>query len=191
MLLSLGSGYHIPEYYFANLDVRRAWAYTFNYTNYINNLLGNSIYGADFGFHYTGIIPLGMSGYLNATQLQQAGANVPIYDLTMAKQYLEESGLYNTSINIPILVYAGDPTDYAAAEDWGSVLNSIDPNIHASALYIDIDMLIGYMVPGENPMPVYLLDWGPDFPFASDYVVPMYQEDGFAGIADGSGILSY
>jgi ABC-type oligopeptide transport system substrate-binding subunit len=184
MLSSLGSLYSMPQYYFANQDVRRAWAYAFNYTNYINNLLGNSIYGADFGFHYTGIIPLGMSGYLNVTQLEQGGAVVPTYNLAIAKQYLEESGLYNTSINIPIVVWAGDPVDFAAATDWAATMNSIDPNIHADALYIELEELYGFLVPDQNPMPVYYQGWGPDFPFPSDYIVPMYQESGYYGYAN-------
>jgi ABC-type transport system substrate-binding protein len=185
MLSSLGSGYSIPQYYFTNLDMRRAWAYAFNYTNYVNNLLGNSKYGGDFGFHYTGIIPLGMSGYMNSTELQQAGANVPVYNLTIAKQYLEASGEYNTSINIPIIVWAGDQIYFAAAQSWATTMNTLDPNIHASALYLEIPQLLAYMVPDQNPMPVCFLEWGPDYAFPSDYVVPMYQENGFAGVANG------
>jgi ABC-type oligopeptide transport system substrate-binding subunit len=177
-LPTLGSGYYIPQYYFANLDVRRAFAYAFNYTNYIDNLLGNSRYGADFGFHYTGILPLGMPGYMNLTQLQQAGAVIPVYNLTIAKQYLEESGEYNTSINIPIVVDSGYPVEFAAVEYWASILNSIDPNIHANAVYLPWDLIDGYLIPNENPMPINLFAWAPDYPFPSDYIVPIYSENG-------------
>jgi ABC-type oligopeptide transport system substrate-binding subunit len=185
MLPELGSGYSIPQYYFTNLDVRRAFAYAFNYTNYIDNLLGNSRYGADFGFHYTGIIPLGMPGYMNTTQLQQAGAVVPTYNLSVAKQYMEESGLYNTSINIPIIVWAGDPVNYAAATDWSTTMNSIDPNIHANALYLEFTQILGFISPNQDPMPIYYMGWAPDYPFPSDYVVSMYQEIGFYGYGNG------
>ncbi|MGC8497846.1 MAG: ABC transporter substrate-binding protein, partial [Thermoplasmata archaeon] len=161
ILSSLSSSYSLPQYYFTNIDVRRAFAYAFNYTNYVNNLLGNDRYGADFGFHYTGIIPLGMAGYMNSTQLNNAGATVPTYNIAIAKQYMEESGLYNTSINIPIMVWAGDPVDYAAAQEWATTLNTIDPNIHANAFYLEIPSLLGYLVMGQNPMPIYLLSWGP------------------------------
>ena len=185
LLSTLGSTYSIPQYYFANLDVRRAWAYAFNYTNYIDNLLGNSVYGADFGFVYAGGIPLGMGGYINSTQLQQAGAVVPTCNLATAKQYMEESGLYNQTINIPIVVWAADPVDYAAAVDWGATMHSIDPNIEATGLYMEIPILFGYMVGGANPMPISLAGWSPDFPFPSDYILPMYQEYGYYGSANG------
>jgi ABC-type transport system substrate-binding protein len=185
LLQPLGVDYSVPQYYFTNLDVRRAFAYAFNYINYIENLVGNAKYGADFAFHYTGIIPEGMPGYMNATQLQQAGANVPVYNLTIAKQYMEESGLYNTSINIPIIILASDATDFAAVEDWATTLNSIDPNIHASALYMEHSEILGYLVPDQNPMPIYLFDWTPDYPYPSDYVISMYQENGTYGYANG------
>jgi ABC-type transport system substrate-binding protein len=185
MLSTLGTGFHIPQYYFANLDVRRAFAYAFNYTNYVDNLLGNSIYGADFGDHHTGIIPKGMGGYMTDTQLQQVGAVVPVYNLTIAKQYMEESGEYNISVNMPIIVSAGDPVDFAGAEDWGSTLSTIDPNIVASALYIESPAISGYTVPDQNPMPIALELWGPDYPFPSDYVVPMYLSSGYFVSASG------
>ncbi|MEM3237721.1 MAG: ABC transporter substrate-binding protein [Thermoplasmata archaeon] len=184
MLPTLGSGYTIPQYYFTNLDVRRAWSYAFNYTNYIENLVGNAKYGADFAFHYTGVIPEGMPGYMTPEQLTQAGAVVPVYNLTIAKQYMIESGLYNTSINIPIIVYAGDPVDFAAVQDWITTMESIDPNIHATALYMEFSQIIGYMVAGQNPMPIYILGWAPDYPFPSDYMIPMYQENGTYGAAN-------
>jgi ABC-type oligopeptide transport system substrate-binding subunit len=165
MLSTLGSSYTIPQYYFTNQDVRRAWAYAFNYTNYIDNLVGNSKYGADFAFHYTGIIPQGMSGNMNATQLQQGGANVPTYNLAIAKQYMEESGLYNTSINIPIVVIAGDPVDFAAAQDWATTMNSIDPNIHAAALYMELTEMLEYTAANQNSTPICWSGWVPDYPF--------------------------
>jgi ABC-type transport system substrate-binding protein len=185
MLSSLGTGFTVPQYYFANLDVRRAFAYAFNYTNYLDNIIGNSKYGADFGFHYTGFLCQGLAGYMSTAQLQQAGAVVPYYNLTIAKQYMEESGLYNVTINIPILVYAGDPINFAGANMWGAALNAIDPNIHASAAYIEIDQIIGDMVTNQNPMPICILDWTPDFPFPSANMIPMYQEAGWSGAANG------
>ncbi|MGC8673467.1 MAG: ABC transporter substrate-binding protein, partial [Thermoplasmata archaeon] len=157
LLSTLGPNYHIPQYYFTNLDVRKAFAYSLNYTDYVNDLLGNNKYDADFGFHYTGIIPLGMPGYINQTQLQQAGAAIPVYNLTLAKQYMEESGLYNTSINIPIVVMGGDTLNFAAAGMWAAALSSIDPHISVSPLYLPHGTILGYIAANENPMPIYTL----------------------------------
>jgi ABC-type oligopeptide transport system substrate-binding subunit len=179
LLSTLGSGYSVPQYYFANQDVRRAWADAVNTTNYLANLLGNAKYGANFAATLAGMIPKGMSGYMNVSQLQQGGAVVPTYNLAIAKQYLEESGMYNQSVNIPIIVWAGDATDFAAAEDWATTMNSIDPNIHASALYMEWSEMYGFLVAYQNPMPISILNWLPDFPFPSDYLIPMYSETGY------------
>jgi ABC-type transport system substrate-binding protein len=176
-----GSQYHMPYNYFANPLVRKAFAYAFNYTNYIDNIIGNKIYHANFGFHYTGIIPEGMPGYIPPDKLQ----NVPVYNLTLAKKFMMESGMYNVSINIPIIVYASDPVDFAAASMWASNLSKMDPNIQATPIYQPFATTIGYMFPGENPMPIYLLGWAPDYPYPSDYVNAMYLENGTYPGANG------
>jgi ABC-type transport system substrate-binding protein len=185
MLSSLGAGYSIPYNYFANQDVRKAFAYAFNYTNYINNLLGNKEYGANFGFSFAGAIPEGMPGYLNMSQLKEAGVTVPYYDLSIAKQYLQESGFYNQTINMPIIVWAGDPIDFAAAQDWSSTINSIDPNIHLNAMYLEYDAVIGYQVPGQNPMPLYLTGWNPPWNYPTASVTFFYQEGNYLAPDDG------
>ena len=178
MLSSLGSGYSVPQYYFTNLDVRRAFAYTFNCTNYLNNLLGNKIYGANFGSSCVGVLVPGVPGYMNATQLQQAGAVLQTYNLTIAKQYMEESGEYNVSINIPIEIWGGDPIDFAAAQDWATILSTIDPNIHASAVYMPFNEIIGYMTANQDPMPIYYMAWLPSSSFPSALISPLYGETG-------------
>ncbi|MGC8496839.1 MAG: ABC transporter substrate-binding protein [Thermoplasmata archaeon] len=186
LLSTLGSGYHIPQYYFSNMDVRRAFAYAFNYDTYINSLMGNKIYGVNFGFHYTGAIPEGLLGYMSPQQLAEAGINVPTYNITIAKQYLYESGIYNQSIDIPVVVYAGDPVDFAAADMWAQTLSAIDPNIVMTPLYLQQSTWYGYLVPNMNPMPIYFTTWyAPDYPFATDYLEGLYQESGFYASSSG------
>lgn len=184
MQSTFGSQYYVPEHYFANEYVRKAFTYAFNYTNFIENVLGNKKYNANFGFNYTGIIPKGMIGYLPPDKL----SNVPVYNLTLAKQYMLESGLYNVSVNIPIAMYAGDSVDYAAASMWLQNLSQIDPNIHGVPIYQPGSTMLGYMVPGGNPMPLYILSggsWAPDYPYPSDYENAMYLEGGFYTAANG------
>ena len=127
-----GPQYHVPSDYFTNLDVREAFAYAFNYTNYINEIIGNQKYGVNFGSNYAGVIIPGLPYYVPPSQLQ----NVPTYDLAKAKQLLQQSGQYGTSINIPIAIQNGDDDDFAAAQMWAAALNSIDPNIVMTPVYI-------------------------------------------------------
>jgi ABC-type transport system substrate-binding protein len=181
MKTDFGSQYHAPPDYFANLDVRKAFAYAFNYTNYIDNIQGNLKYHIDFGENYAGVIIQGLPYHVPESQLQ----NVPTYNLSYAKQLLEQSGEYNVSINIPVAVSSGDTVDYAATQMWAAALNQIDPNIQMTPVYVPFSTIIAYEVPGSNPMPIYYLGWIADYPYPSDFVDAMYKEGGTYPAPDG------
>ena len=110
MKSEFGPQCNIPSNYFANLDVRKAFAYAFDYTNFIDEILGNRKYGIDFGHSYAGAIVPGLPYYVPPSELE----NVPTYDLTKAKQLLQQSDQYDTPINIPLVVRSG------ATEPWVS-----------------------------------------------------------------------
>lgn len=154
-LRTFGSQYSVPYNYFANPYVRLAFSYAYNYTNYLENILGNSLYSINFGTPISGAIPYGMPGYQSASQLK----NVPYYNLSLASQYMNESGNYSTKVNIPIIVWSGDTTDYTGASMWAQALHQMDPNIQATPLYVPLGTVIGYAAPAINPMPIYLIGW--------------------------------
>ncbi|MGC9183773.1 MAG: ABC transporter substrate-binding protein, partial [Caldisphaera sp.] len=83
-------------------------------------------------------------------------------------------GYYNITVNFPIIVSSGDTVDFTAAAMWASLLNEMDPNIHAQPLYVPFSTMISYQIPGQNPMPIYYLGWLADYPLASDFVNAMY-----------------
>lgn len=173
-LKQLNPSYHIPANYFANLDVRKAFAYAFNYSEYINDIVGNQKYGFDFANPYAGVIIPGLPYYVPPSQLQ----NVPTFNLTYAKQLLEQSGEYNVSVYFPIIISSGDTVDYEAAQMWAQALNSIDPNIQATPMYEPFSTIIAQEVPGQNPMPVFYLGWIADYPYPSDFINAMYEQGG-------------
>src|SRR2546426_1352426 len=111
MASDIGPGYTIPPDYFANPLVRQAFAYAFNYTNYVDNILGNKKYGFNFGNEYCGVIVKGLPYYVPPTSL----TGCPTYDLAKAKSLLYRSGMYNVSVNFPFIVPSGDTTDFTAA----------------------------------------------------------------------------
>jgi len=170
----IGPGYTIPSDYFANPLVREAFAYAFNYTNYVDNILGNAKYGYNFGSPYCGVIVKGLPYYVPPTSL----TGCPNYDLTRAKSLLYLSGMYNVSVNFPIVIPSGDSTDFTASIVFAQALSSIDPNIVMSPVFLDFDTIIGLSVPGANPMPIYYLGWIADYPYPSDYTDAMYLEGG-------------
>ncbi len=177
-----GSQYYIPSDYFANLDVRKAFAYAFNYTRYIEEFQGSRKYGIDLGDHYTGVIIPGLPYHVPENELQ----NVPTYNFTYAKQLLQESGEYNIPINIPIVLFSGDQIDSMAVQMWADALHSIDPNIVMTAAFVPYTTLfVTYETPGLNPTPVNFGSPGGDYPYPSDYVDTTYKEDGIYAGADG------
>src|SRR5437867_5105831 len=170
----IGPGYTIPSDYFANPLVREAFAYAFNYTNYVDNILGNAKYGYNFGSPYCGVIVKGLPYYVPPTTL----TDCPNYDLTPAKSLLYLSGMYNVSVNFPIVIPSGDSTDFTSSIIFAQALLSIDTHIVMSPVFLDFHNIIGYSTPGANPMPIYFLGWIADYPYPSDYTDAMYLEKG-------------
>ena len=178
MKADFGPQYHVPSDYFANLDVREAFAYAFNYTNCMDELLGNKKYDLNLGSSYTGVIIPGFPDYVPPSQLR----NVPTYDLAKAKQLLEQSGQYGTSVNIPVVINPGAYVGLAEEQMWAAALNSIDPNIVMTPITSATWDQVGgsYMVPGQNPMPL-VIDNGAvaDYPYPSDYLDALVKQGGY------------
>jgi ABC-type transport system substrate-binding protein len=172
-----GPQYHIPSDYFDNLDVREAFAYAFNYTYYLDEILGNKKYGIDFGNSYAGVIIPGLPDYVPPSQLR----NIPTFNLTEAKQLLEQSGEYGVSINIPVFTLSGQTNSFAGIQMWGAALNSIDPNIVMTPVYISVPSYFTLNPnPGQFPIPLFVdLPWEADYPYPSDFVDGMYKQGGY------------
>ncbi len=137
-------------------------------------------YGIDFGSSYAGAIVQGVQYHVSESQLQ----NVPTYNLTYAKQLLQESGEYGVSINIPVALVGGDVPDYEGVEMWAAALNSIDPNIVMTPTYNDVPTMITYQTPGSNPMPIFFWGWW-SAPYASFYVDGLHAQGGYQPAPDG------
>jgi len=180
-LHSINPAYSMPSWYFANPLVRKAFAYAFNYTQYINNILGNAKYHFNFGSPYCGALIQGLDYYIPPSEL----TGCPTFNLTYARQLMEESGFYNISVYFPIVIASGDTTDFTAAQMWAEALQAIDPNIHAQPIYMPGVTMYGYLVPGQNPMGIYFSGWIADYPLASDFANPIYLQGGFFTSGDG------
>src|SRR5205823_3766182 len=83
-----GSSFSIPSDYFANPLVRKAFAYALNYSNHVSRILGNDIYGFDFGSSYCGVIVEGLPYHVPPSSL----VGCPTYDLAVATSLMQQSG---------------------------------------------------------------------------------------------------
>ncbi len=176
-----GSSFNMPANYFANTLVREAFTDAFNYTNYLDEIEGNLIYGENFGSGYQGIIISGLPDYVPPSQL----ANTSSYDLAQATSLMQASGEANVPVSIPIVIPSGDTIDYAAAEMWGAAIHQMDSDISVTVEYQPFSTQIAEQVPDQNPMPLYWLGWIADYPLASDFVNAMYEQGGTYPAASG------
>jgi ABC-type transport system substrate-binding protein len=165
-----GSQYHMPVTYFANLDVRKAWAYAFDYSYFLDEILGNKRYGVEVGSSYAGVGNIqGLPYSVPEGEVQ----NVPVYNLTYAKQLLQESGEYNAAVTIPfaidpyVLLGMDNQTKFAMVEMYAAALHSIDPNIVITPVSINPATIPPVLF---DNMPIGVGSWAADYPYPSDFV---------------------
>ena len=191
MLSSVYPQANVPQSFFDSVQVRRAFADSYDYAYYLAQQVGNAIYNESFGYGYTGMLPNGMFGYQSNATLQSAGVSLPQYNLTYAKQnwtafvnsaYFAADGLTNTSsgvlynvavLNIPVFVFSADPVDVEGATTWGQNLAQVIPGIVITPVPTSFPTLLSWQVTGQNPAPIYELGWAPDYPYPTDYMGPM------------------
>ncbi|MDS0257494.1 hypothetical protein ApAK_07425 [Thermoplasmatales archaeon AK] len=72
MLQSIVHNANLPSELFVNPNARIAFAYAYNYSEYLNQQVGNKLYpNSTFGLPYAGMLPPGMLYSQNITQLEQ------------------------------------------------------------------------------------------------------------------------
>ena len=181
---------NMPNNLFVSLHARRAFAYAYNETQYLNTDIGNALFNTTFGQAFAGMLPQGMLGYQSISQLNNLTQGVPYFNLKMARENwnmtmskdgsalgLSTSGgnvLYNGKpLVIPIYIFSPDPADQAGATSWAAYLSDVIPGATFPIEPTAFPTLIGNQVQGQNPMPIYTLAWAPDYPFPTDYMGPM------------------
>lgn len=163
-------GNTIPADFFVDINVRKAFFNAFDFAGYISKYQGNPKYGVSFGSQYNGMIPNGMIGYQNLT-------NYNVFDMNLAKKEFYQSYWaqhINNTVTIAINVEAADSVDQAAALEWSNNLKALDPgHLIINVVPVPFATIIGNSVAWQDPMSIYMLGWLPDYPFPTDYTLPM------------------
>src|SRR5207245_5571406 len=104
----------VPSDFFVDLNMRKAFAYAYNYGQYFDQILGNKKFNATFGSPFNGIIPSGMIGYQDLSSLN-------VFDLVQAKNYYNQTawvrdhGWATSGFTIAINVETADTVGRAGA----------------------------------------------------------------------------
>jgi peptide/nickel transport system substrate-binding protein len=86
----------IPGDFFADIRVRQAFSYAFDYDTYINEFLDG------YGARYPAYIPQGVFGYDEAAPLYE-------YDPERATELFQETEYWDSGFTVSILVQSGEP----------------------------------------------------------------------------------
>ena len=193
MLNSFDPNANLPAVLFDSLAVRQAFAYAFQYDKYVNQQAAIPYKNSSYVQKYAGMLAAGMTYNQSIAVLNSTTTGVPYFNLTKAQSlwagFVNSSmgsamgitynstgriDLYNgKALNIPIFIFSNDPVSLAGASSWASYLGQVIPGLQTTVLPTQFPYLIGYMVQGQNPMPVYELGWAPDYIYPTDYLQPM------------------
>lgn len=195
-----GYSMNMPAHLFASVKVRKAFDYAFNLSQYLATDVGNTTFNEPFGIPYTGMIPKGMTFAQTIAQINATtGGQVPYYDLAMTHTLWNEFVNGTDSVNnnlthkvtwsssknefqvngkpltIDVMIPVGDPVDEAGMSMWASALESVIPGLTLNVESISyVDLYNIFPAPLHNPMPIDWGGWAPDYPYPSDYLLPMY-----------------
>src|SRR5437870_5351979 len=165
-------GNEVPPNFFVDMNMRKAFAYAFNYGQYYDQILGNKKFNATFGLPFNGIIPKGMIGYQDLSSLN-------VFSMSLARTYYNQTawvrdhGWATSGFKISINVETADIVNRAAASAWAQNIEQLAPGITVLIKPISFEEMIVNSVPHQNPMGIYYLGWLADYPFPTDYTLPM------------------
>jgi len=149
--------------FFANEDIRRAFCYSFNYDDYINNIIDG------FGTRPTGPIPDGLLGF---------DANGPQYnfDPTMAEQYFRDAGVWDDGFQLTAFYNSGNDVRMDALLMLENNVESMNPNFEIEVQGLEWPDYLDKLRAQE--LPLFFLGWAPDYADPHNYAHPFLHSDG-------------
>lgn len=187
---------NMPSTLFTILPIRQAFAYAMDYQNFIEQDVGNAVYGATFSQLYAGVMSPGIFGAQNISELNKTTAGVPYYDLALAAHYWQlgvkiynqyytaepSKQITNTSsgyqyegkpLVIPMFYQTGFPAYKAAMGTWITALQTFMTGVQFPIDQVTISQEVGYLAYGTNPMPVAWFGWITNTAYPTSVLLPI------------------
>ncbi|HLF05605.1 MAG TPA: ABC transporter substrate-binding protein [Thermoplasmata archaeon] len=160
------SGMSIPKDFFADVNVRKAFAYAYNYKDFNDNC----IFGG--GQQAGGPIPKGMFGY------KDVGALLPTYDANKAKEYFMKTPWWNKGFWIEVAYNAGNTARQCAADKLKATIEGLGApgGFHVNSTAYAWPTYLGRLF--SQQLAFFWLGWAPDYADPDDYALPFMRSTG-------------
>jgi peptide/nickel transport system substrate-binding protein len=166
-------GNGIPPDFFSDINLRKAFAYSFDFDTYIKEaLLGEAK-------HIPGPIPEGLP-FFNPNQETYK------FDSAKAEQYFKAAWngqVWEKGFKIQILYNSGNIPRKTAAEILKHNIESINPKFHVEVIEVDWPTYLRAFV--RSQLPVFIIGWLADYPDPHNFVFPFMHSNGDYASAQG------
>ena len=162
-------GNGIPSDFFADINVRKAFAYSFDPEEFIDELyLGN-------GQNLTMALPTSFLGY---------DPNIPtyFYDPEQAEEYFRAAfggELWDTGFEMTISYNTGNTVRQTIAEIMKANIEDLNPNFKINVRGIQWPDFLADR--NANKLPISIVGWVPDYADSDNYIHTFYHSEGFYG----------
>lgn len=159
-------GRGIPPDFFADKDVRKGFAYAFDYAGFIRDIRRGK------GGQATGCVPLGLPGHNPKQQ-------VYAYDLKKAEEHFRKAWggqVWEKGFEFTMAYNSGNIERETVAQILKRQVESLNPKFRIDVRPIEwpafLDAYIG------SKLPVFVMAWQADYPDAHNFAFPMMHSQG-------------
>ena len=162
-------GLGIPPDFFADINVRKAFCYAFDYEGFIDQVLLGE------GYKTHGPIPKAFDW----AYYQPEEELLWQYDLEKATELMKKARngeIWEKGFNLTILYNEGNETRRVAAEIFEANIESMNPKFQVNVRAVPWRTYLSYLVAGK--MPFYIIGWLADYPDPHNFAHPFTYPEG-------------
>ena len=168
-------GQGIPTNFFTDINVRKAFAYSFDYATFINQVTSGHAVQPDSP------IIQGLTDY---------NANIPkySYDTQKATDFFKAAWggqLWTNGFTMTLAYNSGNTTRKTACDILAADINALNPKFHVTSAAQQWSSYSSQWL--AKLLPVFVVGWQMDYPDASDFIQPFMSTTGTFSQAQGYG----